>query len=566
MSRVHIISLGILLFSAVLIGKLFLVQVVHGSRYSEEADKQYATPSKDIFDRGSIFFSQKNGTPVNAATLLTGFKIAINAKNITDEEATYKSLTSVVAGIDHDFFIAKAKNKSDIYEEIIHHISKKDADAVSALKISGISIYKEKWRFYPGASLASRTVGFVAYKGDDFSGRYGIERSYNNTLSRSKDSLYVNFFAEVFSNIGDTLFKNKEKEGDVVLTLEPTVQSFFEKQLASVQEKYKTDSVGGIVINPQNGEIYAMGVLPDFDLNNFGKVKDPLLYSNPLVENVYELGSVIKPLVIAGGIDAGVVTADMKYNDQGYVVVDKKRINNFDFKGRGVIPFQEVLNQSLNTGMVYIEQKLGRDRFRDYMLGYGIGEKTGIDLPHETNSLVSNLQSPRDVEYATASFGQGIALTPIAAARAFSSLANNGTLITPHLVREIQYPDGTKKLPVYPTKPLPNMKKESLQETTRMMVKVVDTSLMQGTVKLPNYSVAAKTGTAQVVKENGGGYYEDKNLHSFFGYFPAYNPQFLILLYAVNPQGEKYASHTLTTPFISTAKFLLNYYQVPPDR
>jgi len=247
------------------------------------------------------------------------------------------------------------------------------------------------------------------------------------------------------------------------------------------------------------------------------------------------------------------------------VTIDKKQIYNFDKKGRGLVTIQDVLNQSLNTGMVFAESKLGHDKFRSYMKSYGIGEKTGIDLPNETSGLIKNLDSPRNIEYANAAFGQGIALTPIEAIRAFSVLANGGNLVSPHLVKEIKYDNGSSKTIPYPLAKEGLIKKETSVTITNMLIKVFE-SYNEGVHKLDNYSVATKTGTAQVAKKEGGGYYDDRNMHSFFGYFPAYDPKFIVFLYLENPKGIKYASQTLIPPFINITNFLLNYYNVAPDR
>ena len=566
--RSRLLLFGFIIFALILIAKLFYLQVVHQNFYSEAANRQYATPTSDIFERGTIYFSRKDGTLVSAATQTTGYKVAIDTTKLKNAEDVYNKISKITT-LDHDEFIAKSKKEKDPYEEVAYHLSKEKADAISALKIPGVSIFKEKWRFYPGGNMASHTLGLVGYQGDEFAGRYGLERKYNADLSQDGNNPYVNFFAEVFSNINKTLFTEEEEaeSGDVVTTIDPAVQDFLEKKMSAVKSKYNVDSVGGIIMDPRDGSIYALGVKPDFDPNDFSQIKNVSVFSNPLVENVLEFGSVVKPLVMAGGLDAGVVTAQTAYNDTGSVIVENKEIFNFDKKGRGPgTTMQEVLGQSLNTGMVLVYKKLGKDKLRDYLLSFGIDKKTGIDLPNETSGLVSNiLKTKRDLEYANASFGQGIALTPIEMVRALAALGNGGNLVVPHVVKSIKYKDGTMKEMSYVTTPT-KISAATSEEITRMLVGVMDKSLRGGASKLEHYSVAIKTGTAQVANVSGGGYYEDRHTHSFFGYFPAYEPRFIIFLYAVNPKGVLYASETWADPFLEMTKFLLNYYEVPPDR
>ena len=564
-SRSKVILLCFVFFNLILVVKLFLVQIVHSNAYSESADRQYVTSVSNVYERGTIFFKDKDGQLISAATQTAGFKIAIEPNKIIDAEDVYQKLVTAIV-LDHDNFITRAKKADDPYEEVANHLSREQADAISLLKIPGVQIVKEKWRFYPGNSLASHTLGLVGYKDTELGGRYGLERFYNTELSRNSNSLYVNFFAEVFSNINKTLFEDEASEGDVVTTIEPTVQSFLEKKLSEVKEKYKVDSIGGIIMNPQDGSIYALGAKPDFNPNDFSQIKKNYTFSNPLVENVLEFGSVVKPLVMAAAFDAGVLTPESTYNDKGSVIVEKKEIFNFDKKARGPgTSMQEVLSQSLNTGMVYVAQKLGREKLREYLLAYGIKDKTGIDLPNETSSLISNLNSPREIEYANAAFGQGIALTPVEMVRALATLSNGGNLVVPHVVKEIKYANGISKEKKYPITRA-KISKETSEMITRMLVTIMDKAIKGGTGKLEHFSVAVKTGTAQVADNTTGGYYEDRHTHSFFGYFPAYDPKFIVFLYALDPKEVRYAAETWSDPFLDITKFLLNYYEISPDR
>jgi cell division protein FtsI/penicillin-binding protein 2 len=560
--RIRILILAIGIVGIVVILRLFSLQVVNSGDYKERAEHQYITPSATVFDRGNIYFTRKTGETVAAATIATGFKIAIVPRQIQNPENVYNQLRSHIT-LDKDRFLEQAAKKTDPYEEIAEHVNEEDAEAITALKIPGISLYRQKWRFYPGGSLASKDIGFVSYKGNNLVGNYGLEEYYNDVLSRSADNFYVNFFAEIFANMQSTIFKNRAATGDIVTSIEPAAQAELEHQLKSVIDTWHSDTAGGIVIDPYTGEIIAMAAAPTFDLNTFGAERDVSVYGNPFTQNVYEMGSIVKPLVMAAAIDIGAVTPQTTYFDAGSVQIQDKLINNFDKRGRGTASMQDVLNQSLNTGMVFVQQKMGKTAFKEYMLDrYKIGEKTGIDLPGEVKGLVSNLNTPYDVNYATAAFGQGIATTPINIVRGFATIANGGTLITPHLATKIEEENGTTREVEYKKYPQA-LKAETAATVTNMLVKVVDDGYHRG---LAHYRVSAKTGTAQIAKPNGGGYYDDRNLHSLIGFFPATKPRFLIYFFNVHPKGASFAIQTLADPFFNMIQFLATYYEVAPDR
>ncbi len=562
-ARVRFLSFLLVLFALVLIGKLYNVQIVRGEEYSQKADRQYSKPESRIFSRGGIFFENRGAEPFKAATLNACFIVALQPNKISDPEAAWREINAVIP-IEREVFLERAGKKDDPYEEIAKKITPEKADAVIALKLSGVQVFEDRCRLYPGENLASHAVGLLGFKGDELGGRYGLERYYEDTLARKNAEGYTNFFAEIFTNIKKTIFEGEELQGDVYTSLELQTQFFLEKKLAEINKKWSSEMSGGIVMDPKTGEIVAMAVNPTFNPNSF-QGENVSVFSNPLVESVYEMGSIIKPLTIAAGIDAGVITAKTTYKDEGFLVLNTARIANYDGVGRGVVDMQTVLSKSLNTGVAFVVSKLGNSRFADYFKALELGEETGIDLPNETRGLIQNLDSTRDIEYATASYGQGIAMTPIETVRALSTLANGGVLPHPHLGKEIQYDIGTSKEISFPPGDQV-FKAETTEEVTRMLVSVVDNALLEGKIKNPRYSVAAKTGTAQIAKPESSGYYEDRFLHSFFGYFPAYDPQFIIFLYTVYPKNVSYASETLTQSFSDITQFLINYYEIPPDR
>lgn len=564
LKRINIIITAVAVVGGIIVIRLFSLQVINSKEYQDRAERQYVTPSSGVFDRGSIYFTSKDGTTVAAATIQDGFKAAINPAQLTNPDQAYAAINAVTPVAQSDFFASAAK-KNDPYEEVAKHLSAQQADTLTAQKIPGLTLYRDKWRYYPGNELAAKAVGFVSYKNDNtLVGNYGLEQYYNDVLSRNGSQFYVNFFAEIFANIQSSVFKNTAATGDIVTSIEPSVQAQLEQTVADVKTKWSSESVGGIVMDPYTGEIIAMAQVPTFDLNNYGAEKDNSVYSNPFVQNVYEMGSIVKPLIMAAAIENNVVTPQTSYDDKGSIVIGGKTIYNFDKQGRGPgTTMQDVLNQSLNTGMIYVEQHMGKALFKDYILNkYKLGQKTGIDLPGEVNGLTSGLNGSNDVNYATAAFGQGIATTPINIVRGFSSLANGGYLVTPHLVTAIDQEDGTIKKMTY-DKQGPLLKPETLKTIDNMLVHVVDDGYHRG---MKNYTVAAKTGTAQIAKPNGGGYYTDRNLHSMIGFFPATNPKYVLYLYDYYPKNILYSIQTLGDPFFSMVQFLTNYYNIPPDR
>lgn len=564
-TRIRIILALIILVAVGVFLRLYFIQIVHGDDYSLKADRQFSSSSGGLFDRGAIYFSHKDGAVISAATLASGFLVAVNPQLLTNPEEVYAALAFVASStLSRDAFLAVAAKKSQVYIEVAHHVSEEDGQALAAKKIPGVQVLRERWRQYPGNSLAASSLGIVSYgSGDTLAGRTGLEAFYETTLSRSGDSLYRNFFAELFSNVGNLLVNARDtREGDVLTSIEPEVQTRLENDIAKVNHRYSSKETGGIIMDPSTGAIIALASYPSYDGNNLQTLSATSL-RNPLVENVYEFGSIMKPLTMISALDAGVITPNTTYNDTGCITVNTAHICNWDLKGRGVIPMQQIIVQSLNVGASWVATELGQDKFRSYFTKL-FGQKTGIDLPHEGRALLSNLSKPQQIGYDTAAYGQGIAITPIQMIRALGAIANGGVMVQPHLATAIRLNSGISRNLDWEEK-TQVFSADAARETTEMMTAVVDEKLENGKAKIPTMSVAAKTGTAQLI-DGSGGYSKDRFFHSFTGFFPAYNPRFIILLYTNDPKNVTYASDTLGSTFLDLTHFLIDYYAVPPDR
>ncbi len=563
--RTRILAGCFVLVAILCIARLYFLQIVHGSAYEDRANAHYVKPDPDTASRGIIYFTAKDGELVSAAVMQTGWRIAIKPDEILDENQIYDQLNTIVP-IDRERFFGSVGKKGDPYEEVAFRVPDDKAKEIRALKVSGLLLVQDQWRFYPARELAAQAIGFVGYQGDTRVGVYGLEKTWQNTLVQKQDGLYINPFAEIFTNLQAAVSTNPAgQEGSIITSIEPSVQRTLEKTLDGIMKTYTPRISGGIVMDPHTGEILAMAGRPAYDPNTYNTVANPAVFRNAVVESTFEMGSIMKPLTMAKGIDTGVVTPATTYNDTGCIEKSGKRVCNSDEKAHGIVSMQIVLNQSLNTGASFVADRIGHTEFATFMHDLELGKKTGIDLPSEAVGQLKSIENGYDVDYASASFGQGIAVSPVAMIRALSILANGGVLPNPHVVTAIKLQNGiTRSIDVGAG---PRVLSASSTDTvTNMLVESYDTALIGGALKQQHYSLAAKTGTAQIAIPGGGGYYSDRILHSFFGYFPARDPKFIILLFAVEPHGQAFASATLSHPFSDLAKYLINYYSIPPDR
>lgn len=603
------------LFSLILL-RLFYLQILHGKEYKAQGEDQYFFTTGDNFNRGAINFTDKSGNPVTAVQMTNEYDVDIDPKTIhnnfeskiksTQDEPTYQNkiyndlsdifknnngiiLTSVSIGstssptgsttstntsnslADLNSFISKINKSDSSFEVIATNVNEDIANNIIALKIKGMIVNRKKSRVYFEKDTGAKVFGFVGYSDVKRIGLYGIEKYYNDVLQKQATT-NSNFFAEVFSDLnsnsstGAESLKNNinNTQGDINLTLDPSVERDLHKVLLETKVKWNSEKIGGIIMNINDGSIVGMEELPSYDPNNYKDVDDISYYNNDLISGVYEMGSIIKPLTMAAALDSNTVNQSTTYYDAGTLLINGLKVSNYDKKARGAnTPIQQILSQSLNVGIAFLVQKMGEDTFSKYFHRYGLGDYTGIDLPNEASGLTKNLDTHILVDSVTAGFGQGIAITPIQTVRALATLGNGGMLVSPHVVKSINYDDGSTK-EIALDEPIQVFDNASTSlKVTDMLIKVVDDAMH---MKNPKYTIAAKTGTAQMVNPLNGKYYDDRYLHSFFGYFPATKPKYIIFLYQTYPKGAQYASQTLKDSFFNLVDFMVSYYEIPPDR
>src|SRR3989338_7688172 len=563
-TRIRLVFAIVLAGAALIIARLFFLQVVSGEYNKPQASRQQNFSQILTPRRGEIYLSDRKGNTLSLASTKEGYLLFINPQKIKEPEAVLAKLNPLVP-LERENFLKRAAKTGDPYEVVAHRLGRATALAIEELEIEGVGIVPEEWRTYPLKSLAAHVVGFLGYKDDELIGRYGLEHYFEDELRGNDGYLDADLSAGgALLELGKNLFEPPEEGHDLVLTIDPNVQVFFEKKLKSIQEKWNPSRGGGIILDPQTGKILALAAFPSFDPNTYGETQDLATFINPMVENIFEFGSVFKPLTMAAALNERVLTPQTTYFDKGYLILDGYKIENFDRNGRGETTMQKVLEESLNTGATFAAGKLGKENMRKYFTAYGLGEKTGVDLPGEVTGNLSNLYSKRDVEYATASFGQGVSATPLEFARSVAALANGGKIMKPYLVERIVRP-GREDVITEPEVVREVITPETSETISKMLVKVVDDALLGGTVKFERFTSAAKTGTAQIPLKNAKGYSEEY-LHSFFGWAPGFDAKFLVFLYIEKPQGIRYASQSLTPTWQEIMQFLLTYYEVPPDR
>ncbi|MEK7061793.1 MAG: penicillin-binding protein 2 [Patescibacteria group bacterium] len=558
--RLNVVLILIIIFGAAIISRLFFLQVLSHKLYTAQALGQQAGFSEVRGQRGEIFFknSQESkgdhgtGDVKSLAINKERWLVFVIPQEVEDKNIFSESLGKAI-GESKEFVLSKIENR-DSYTIIKKDLSKTILEEVKKIKLNGIYLENITGRYYPQEKIASHVVGFL---GGNETGQYGIEGYYDDILKGKSGIKEEKRGLDLINYLNTELDLNGS---DIYLTIDYNIQFQAESLLKEAQKNLNIESGQIVVLKPDTGRILAIAGLPLFDPNYYSQEKNFGIFQNSVIQKIFEPGSIMKPFTMSMGINEGKITPDTTYVDNGFVKMGPETIYNFDRKKWGKQTMTDVLENSINTGAVFVSQLISHETFLDYLDKFGFNQKTGIELQGEVSSK-NDINGP-DVEFATASFGQGIGVTPIQITRGFSVIANGGKLIKPYVVEKIV--KGEKE-----TDTTPQISNEQIisaktaSQVTTMLTSVVEKGYGKG-AKIPGYYLAGKTGTAQVPFENKNGYYPDKTIQTFIGFGPALNPQFLILVKLDDP---KVASSSLSAVpvFKKLAQYIINYWQIPPD-
>lgn len=568
-ARLHILFFVFLLFAVVIVGRLFTLQVHDYGMFAALARGQQQVYADVDPERGRIFAGGAPGEDVLFAGTRDMPVVYAVPRDIENQEEVLALLVDVLNLSEEEIekLARRLERDDDPFEPIAERLKDEQGQLLLEADLKGLHVTSQRVRYYPQNSRLAHILGFIGF--DAYGNRrgvYGLEAAYEKLLYGVPGKLRGERDGQgrILETLDSDAASAASPGADIVLTIDPNIQYQVEKFLGESAEKYLATGGTVVVLEAKTGAVRALANFPTFDPNTYSDVEDIAVYTNAAISSQYEPGSIFKPITMAAGLDTGAVYPEMTYLNTGSVKISGYTISNtlrqFDGEEMTMI---EVLRNSLNTGAMFVEEQTGHEAFEDYVKAFGFGSATDIELPGEVTGSIANLATGRDINYATASFGQGISATPIQMVSAIGAIANGGTLMRPYIIDEIRYPDGSVE----------KTEQESVRDViaprtssrlSAMLTRVVDDGSGY-MAQIPGYSIAGKTGTAQIANTGSAGY-ESEYIHSFVGYFPAFDPEYVILIKIDRPQGARYASVSAAPVFREIAEYLITYAAIPPDR
>lgn len=556
MGRVTVLIGLVGVWYVLIIGRLFYWQILSYGKLATAASDQHYFKLTLPARRGEILSHDETPLVINT----TAYLVYAEPKKITD---TRRFITEVSSILDQDDTTIEERISQTgiVWVVLARKVDKEKINVLMDKKLKGLGFEKEGKRFYPEASMAAHLLGFVASdeSGED-KGYFGIEGKYDREL-RGRNG----FLVQEKDARGAPIILGEEERiapedgRNLVLWLDKTIQKIVEANLRRGIERYGAKEGTVVIMHPKTGAIIALASEPSYDPRNFLQYPKEW-YKNPAVTAAFEPGSTFKALIMVSALNEDAIEPDTKFNEGGPVQMDDYVIRTWDSNYHGEITMTEVLQYSSNVGMLFVGEKLGRVATLRYITDFGFGVPTGVDLEEEVSPQLRSSDQWLPIDLATATFGQGIAVTPLQMVRAVAALANNGKLMEPKVVKKIIDPKG-KIIEVKPKVIRKVIEPEAARQIIEMMVTAVEYGEAKW-AKPKGYKVAGKTGTAQIPV--AGHYDSDKTIASFFGFAPAEDPQFVMLVTLREPTSSPWGSETAAPLFFTIAKELFAYLGIPP--
>lgn len=561
-ARLNFLLACFFLIGVLIGGRLFYWQIISSDKLTAAAENQHWVSFELPAERGKVLADDGFPLAANEQTSL----VFASLPDLDQQPAIIADKLAPLLDPDHSSTMSglikeRLSRRDLVWVPLEHKISSQVKKTIEQLDIKGIGFEPETKRNYPEGSGSAHLLGFV---GSDINGRekgyFGLEgyydlelRGQSGVLTREKDATGKPIL------VGEVKEEKKKNGRDLLTSLDRAVQFIAEKNLQRGLERYGAKSGSVVIMKPQTGEILAMVSLPTYEPDKYWQF-DKNLFPNPVVASFFEPGSIFKVLVMAAALNEGVVNPETKCDQcNGPRKIADYTIKTWDDKYPPNPSMVEVIEKSNNVGMVFVGEKLGLDKTISYLEKFGFGQLTGIDLEDETTPRFRPKSEWKPIDLATASFGQGIAVTPIQMVRAVGVIANQGKLMSPFLVKKVIGEEGISEIQ-------PRIKREVIKPTTaRVMTEIMVDAVDNGEAKWAKpkgYRIAGKTGTAQIPV--AGHYDKEKTITSFIGFAPADDPKFIMLVTLREPTTSVWGSETAAPLWFDMAKELFIYYGILP--
>ncbi len=558
--RIKIVLIIVVVLFLVILGRIFYIQVFSYNKLNNLALALWQRNLPITADRGRIL--DRNGKVL--ATNITTTTLYVVPSQVTNKEDTAIKLAEILDCDKND--ILKHLNKKTSLEKVNpegRQLDSKTADKINSLNIDGLYLLKEAKRYYPYGDVLAHTLGYV---GIDNQGLSGLELQYDDYLTGKDGSIkYVSDGKGKRIKLSEE-YEKPQNGMDIYLTIDIDIQLALEKELKNADTKYSPEQALGIVMDPNTGEILAMGSRPTFDANNYQDYDLEVINRNLPIWKNYEPGSTFKIITLAASLEEKTINLfEDHYYDSGSINVEGARIKCWKSGGHGAETFLEVVENSCNPGFVVMGQKLGTEKLYNYIKDFGFMDKTGIDLNGEAKGIMFDLDKIGPVEQATIAFGQGISVTPIQQVTGVSAAINGGSLYQPYILKYISEPETDDII----LENKPNKIRDVISKETSEMVRfTLESVVSNGTGKnayIENYRVGGKTGTAQ--KVNNGIYMSGNYIVSFMGFFPANKPEYVVYVAIDHPIGVTQYGGTVSAPIAKNImKNIISIKNISPSK